>query len=240
MKQDYAMYTSDDHQIWRLMFDFCKDFNVNVSREFKQGFKKLNLSHDKIQNLETLNGTLSALTGWQYKAVSGSVSNLDFFHALSEKLFLSAVTIRAWEEISFCKSPDIFHDVYGHAALLANAKFGSFLEELGKIARQHKDNETVIQALSRLYWYTAEAGLILENGKLNFYGGGIVTSFSEYQRAFSGTIEASNFDLHEIISSPYDSLFVSNKYFVINSMDELNECLVDFIPKVNDILMVSR
>lgn len=240
MKQDYSTYTSDDHQIWRVMSDFCKYFNANVSSEFKEGLKKLNLSYDKVQDLDVLNKKLVGLTGWRYKAVTTAISNAEFFQALSEKVFLSAVTVRAWEEISFCKSPDIFHDVYGHAAMLTNVKFAAFLENLGRLATLHSENEQIMQALSRLYWYTAEAGLIWENGKLNFYGGGIVTSFSEHQRAFSGAVTATNFDLQQIIDAPYDSLFVSNHYFIINSLDELSECLADFIPMVDSMQTVSK
>lgn len=234
------MYTSDDHQIWRVMIDFCRHFNANVSSEFKEGLKKLNLSYDKVQDLDVLNEKLGELTGWRYEGVNTNISNATFFQALSEKVFLSALTVRAWEEISFCKSPDIFHDVYGHAAMLTNIKFAAFLEGLGKLATQHRENELIMQALSRLYWYTAEAGLIWEDGKLNFYGGGIVTSFSEHQRAFSGAVTATNFNLQQIIDAPYDSLFVSDHYFVINSLDELNEHMADFIPMVDSMQAVSK
>lgn len=196
-----------------------------VVPEYKEGLQLIGLQPDRIPLFEDLNSKLEPLTGWRYQPVKENLSYYEFLIALSEKVFMSSINIRTREELGFCKLPDIFHDVYGHAALLTYKPFAEFLEQLGKLGVKYGDNPKAVNALLSMYWYTAEVGLIYQDNQMIYYGGSIISSVNEIDRVYSDKVEILPFNVEQVMSTPYDSYQVNDQYYVINDLTELNDSL---------------
>jgi len=220
-------YSRADHATWAYLMGRADQYLGRVNKEYLDGWQQLQLPENRIPYFHELNDKLAPLTGWQYTAAPGIVSMEDFLIALSRKQFLSSVDIRPEDELDFCKLPDIFHDVFGHAALLANRPFCDFLEALGRLSVQYAGNGYVIQYLANIYWYTAEVGLVMEGNELKYYGGSIVSSISEINTVYSDHTVKHPFAVNKVGATSYDSYAVNDVYFVVPRLSALNDCLND-------------
>jgi phenylalanine-4-hydroxylase len=234
--QNYDSYSEKDHNTWSLLFKRQSNFILNeAAEEFKKGFKMLSISPDKVVNLEELNKKLSEISAWNVTGVSGLVPNNLFFSMLKNKKFPVTVTMRKPEELAFSELPDIFHDVYGHVAMLLNETFSKFMVEYSRIALKYIDDETTVSYFGRLYWFTLEMGLIKEGGHLKPYGGAILTSSGEIENINNPSIAKYPFDLEKVIHTEYDNLKVQKEYFFIESFEQLFSSLHDL-----DVLLARR
>lgn len=226
-------YTQQDHLIWSMLFERLQPAMKRTNKEYKAGMDIIGLPEDRVPNLKELNNTLVPVTGWQYKIAEGEVSNKDFLIALSEKTFLASSAIRSMEEFEFCKLPDIFHDVYGHAAMLADQKFCMFLENLGRLAIKFSDNDEAVAAISNIYWYTAEVGVVFEDGDLHYYGGSIISSLSEIDTVYDPGTKILPYVVEEVMETTYDSYNVNSVYFYVNDLQELNASVQEIEKNLN-------
>jgi phenylalanine-4-hydroxylase len=224
MEQQYERYSQEDHEIWSILMKRIKGSLDKANKEYLKGLEIVNFSSDRVPTFDEVNSKLMPLTGWQYQPVEGSVSNYEFFEALSKKIFLSSIDIRSRDELEFCKLPDIFHDLFGHAPMLTDQSFCDFLEQLGLLS-QGFPSEKNLKYLSRLYWYTAEVGLVMEDKNLCYYGGSIISSLKEIETVLSPDTEKLSYNLDNIIHTNYDSYTVNNQYYVVNDLSILNESL---------------
>jgi phenylalanine-4-hydroxylase len=115
--------------------------------------------------------------------------------------------------------------VFGHAALLTDAPFADFLEELGKLGARNKSDERKMKYLASIYWYTAEVGLIMENGTLKYYGGSIISSASEIETVYKDDSIKKIYSAAMAGQTPYDSYTVNSNYFIIDKLTDLNDSL---------------
>jgi phenylalanine-4-hydroxylase len=222
MKQNYEQYTREDHDRWAFLYNRSQRALSETNREFREGLQLLNMPHDQVPRFEQLNEKLNALTGWQYQAADEPVTNAEFMTALAAKTFLATTQIRSQEELDFCKLPDIFHDVFGHAAMLTYAPFCTFLETIGKLCIQYIHDKAAVQTLANIYWYTAEVGLVTEDDKLKYYGGSVISSFSEIERVYSTESRKIPFSFSAAGSTGYDSYAVNDVYFVTEDLRDLD------------------
>jgi phenylalanine-4-hydroxylase len=214
-----------ENERWTRLVNRIDAFLPETNIEFRQGMEKIQLPRTRIPLFEEVNEKLMPLTGWQYKKAPANLSMQDFLLALADKVFYAETQIRPEDEFNFCKLPDVFHDIYGHAAMLAHKQFCDFLEELGRIAIAHSGNEWAIKGLASIYWYTAEVGVIYENEQLHFYGGSIISSVSEINTVKDPHTKITKYLPAEVIATPYNSFDTNSQYFYIDSLSELNNSL---------------
>jgi phenylalanine-4-hydroxylase len=210
--QHYHKYTSENHEVWREMFD--RRWTVleqQVSRQFIEGMKILRLTRDRIPLLDDLvldreieiaggvkiargtrldgiNKFLRAQSSWASYGVPGYLPAKAFFACLAQREFPTTVLIRPREVMDYLPEPDIFHDVFGHVPLHTLRVFADFLQTYGKAALLCEDEEHV-KRLSRLFWFTVEFGLIREGGQIKVYGSGLVSSHGESEYSLRGEWE---------------------------------------------------
>lgn len=225
MKQQNQQYVKDDHERWSCLMKKKTQLLHQASDAFLRGFEIISLPEDRIPELDEINSVLQPLTGWRYEVSPPEADTNSFFLALSKRVFLSAPALRSWDELNFCKLPDIFHDVFGHAALLTDAPFADFLEELGKLGVKNKSDAGKMKFLSSIYWYTAEVGLIYENNTLKYYGGSIISSASEIETVYKKDSVKQAYSTAMVGQTPYDSYVVNSNYFIVNSLTDLNQSI---------------
>jgi monomeric phenylalanine-4-hydroxylase len=238
--QDYEIYSEEDHQTWQTLIKRHKLKVNKISSEYLDGFSHLKLSETRIIRIDEISERLEGITGWTLVPVTGLIPTKDFFYMLLNRKYPVTVSIRKSHEIEFSEQPDIFHDVCGHLPLLTNEKFLKFLTAYSLIALKYVNNDRAIEFLGRLYWYTYEMGIIRENGEFKAYGGAVITSADEITNLANAKIQKYNFDVDQIFRTVYNPFKLQNEYFVIDSFDDLFNCLEVLETKIIEHLLMPE
>ena len=228
LHQQPVSYTAADHQVWSLLY--TRQLNAirqYAYKNFETGLSQLNFTADRIPDLGETNRLLEALTGWKIYAVPGLIPNHTFFKLMVYKRFGATTWIRKMEELDYLEEPDMFHDVFGHVPLLTDPAITGFLLGLAHIAERYLDQEAIIEAIARLYWYTIEFGLVQEGEEIKIYGAGILSSIGETKFALSEEADRRPFNLEEVLQTPYIKDKFQEQYFVLNFLGQLKEILKD-------------
>lgn len=240
MVQQYSNYTGADHYVWSILYSRQLEKIKEVAyAKFEKGIRQLHFESKRIPDFTKINPTLRGITGWQIYPVPGLMPNADFFSKMFAKQFGATTWIRKMEELDYLEEPDMFHDVFGHIPLLTDPRICDFLHGLARIAVIHIDDQDVIEALARLYWYTIEFGLVKENNQLKIYGAGILSSIGETDYCLSDRVARIPFDLEKILDTPYIKDEYQEQYFVLECMDQLAEALLILESKFNPVKLIA-
>ncbi|MBA2613847.1 MAG: phenylalanine 4-monooxygenase [Bacteroidetes bacterium] len=228
-KQIYINYTAEDILVWKTLFNRqLKNLENKVSSEFMYSLERIEFNAETIPDFMQVNKKLKTLTGWQLVTVP-NISEVDeFFKYLAQKKFTSTCWLRSMQQLDYLEEPDMFHDVFGHTPLLSNKSYALFFEAMGKIAARHIHQKEIILKLQRLYWFTIEFGLINENNKIKVFGAGIISSKEETAHATGNSSLKSDFDIERIMEHDFRTDVLQNEYYVIDSFEQLTECLKQF------------
>ena len=230
--QAWSSYSEPEHEVWRTLYQRQTAMLPGLAcAEYMAGLQKLDLASG-IPDFEALSEQLAALTGWRVVAVPGLVPDEVFFQHLANRRFPAGRFIRGADQLDYLQEPDVFHDVFGHVPMLTDPVFADYMEAYGKggmralgMGRLHN--------LARLYWYTVEFGLLRTGEGLRIYGAGIVSSATESRYAlYDPKPQRRDFDLEQVMRTPYKIDDVQALYFVIPSLQSLLDATVhtDFAP----------
>lgn len=226
--QDYSDYTDADQTVWRTLCDrqtkLTKQF---AHRSYLDGVAALGLI-DRVPDFETVSDKLSAMTGWTLVAVPGLIPAEPFFDHLANRRFPVTNWLRSMDELDYIVEPDMFHDFFGHVPILTQPDFADFMQRYGE-----KALELIPlggdQIITRLYWYTAEFGLIQEPGQdLKVFGAGLMSSFSELR--FAAESDEANrvpMDIETVMRTDYEIDAFQRAYFVLPSFEALNRQMAE-------------
>jgi phenylalanine-4-hydroxylase len=220
--QRWELFTAEDHRVWDLLFARQQEMlRGRAVHAFEEGLDLLRLSRPGIPELGELNARLSARTGWTVVSVPGLVPDEIFFGHLSRRRFPAGNFIRSAAQLDYLEEPDVFHDVFGHVPLLAQPEVADFMQALGVLGLDALGRGEM-HRLARLYWYTVEFGLALEEGRLKIFGAGILSSFGESRFALeSPKPHRRPFDLSRVLRTRYRSDAFQKGYFVIDGFEDL-------------------
>lgn len=228
--QQWESYSSEEHERWnRLFARMAKLLRHSACSSIIEAVSTLRLSQTGIPNMERLSDRLEAITGWRVVPVAGLVPDEVFFNHLANKRFPAGAFIRPENEFDYLQEPDIFHDIYGHVPMLANPQFASFMQAYGEGGKRAM-RLGQLHNLARLYWYTVEFGLIMEQDELRVFGAGIISSPLETK--FSLNDSSPNrvwFNVERMMRTRYIIDDFQQTYFIINGFDQLlDACYEDF------------
>lgn len=229
--QIYKHYTEEDFEVWKILFDRqMKNLEGNVSLDFLQALDKVKFRPDKIPDFAEVNTILQRQTGWGLHTVPNISAQPEFFNLLSQKKFTATCWIRSKDQLDYLEEPDMFHDVFAHTPLLSNDAYTQFFKAMGDLAMKHIHNPVIIEKLGRLYWFTIEFGMIYENRNMKIYGAGIISSSGETQNALSKRVKKHDFSIEKVFNSTFRTDILQDKYFVIDSFDQL----LAAVPKIEE------
>ncbi len=217
----FIQYSQPENEMWHALLSRQeKQIPNRACPEYLEGLEKLNLPQNSIPQLSDIDEVLQSTTGWQTAAVPALISFGKFFKLLANKQFPVATFIRRPEDIDYIQEPDIFHEIVGHCPLLTHPAFAAFNETYGKLGLEASKEERVF--LARMYWFTIEFGLVGRKlDERRIYGGGILSSPSETVYALSGEPEYREFDLIDVLRTPYRIDHIQPIYYVIDDLDTL-------------------
>jgi phenylalanine-4-hydroxylase len=222
LEKNQKRYTIEEHAYWDKLYKRQMDILPNrACDQFFEGLKLLDFDHGGVPDFNKTNEILNSLTGWSIVAVPELVPDHVFFYHLANKRFPAGNFIRSEEEEDYIELPDVFHDVFGHVPMLTDPSFARYMEEYGKAGWKALEYNR-LKALSSLYWYTVEFGLINSEQGMRIYGAGILSSGSESR--FSLEAQSPNrihLNVDRVMRTAYKHDDLQQSYFIIDSFEEL-------------------
>lgn len=270
VEQNYEAYTPRDHAVWRFIMRQGKGFfKLKAHPIYIDGFAKTGIPTSRIPNIKEMDATLRKFS-WRAVCVKGFIPPQIFLEFFAHKILPIAADMRSIEHIAYTPAPDIVHEAAGHAPILADPAYASFLERFGKIASKaiysdediklyeairilsdvkerpeatkeeiQESEETLTQTvasiswtseaskLSRMFWWTAEYGLIGSKENPQIYGAGILSSLGESHSCLSSQVKKIPFGL-ACTEASYDITKPQPQLFVAEDFKHLGKVLEDF------------
>ena len=131
--QHYEHYTPLDHAIWRYVmrqnYTFLKDV---AYYPYIPGLRKAGLTIEKIPSLQEMNNALGKI-GWGAVTVDGFIPPAAFMEFQAYHVLVIAADIRQLHHIQYTPTPDIIHESAGHAPIIAEPDYNSYLSYIGSI-----------------------------------------------------------------------------------------------------------
>ena len=226
--QDMSKYTKDDLWVWKTLFNRQKE-NIpgKASKSYIDALEHMSpvLNADEIPDFEKINLWFKNETQWELQVVPGLIPVEEFFKLLADRKFCSSTWLRSKDSLDYLEEPDVFHDIFGHVPLLSDPVFSEFLHEFGKLGCQFlEDTEKLIQ-LQRLYWFTIEFGVIREQGNIQSYGAGILSSSGETNQIHERKANFIEYSIQAIIEKEFRTDIMQKDYYVVSSFEVLFESL---------------
>jgi phenylalanine-4-hydroxylase len=195
-------YDETEQAVWRTVWrELAPLHERHAVAEFRSAVRRLALPQDRIPGLDDVTARLAALGGWRYVPAAGLVDLRTFYGSLADRTFHSTQYVRHPAMPLYTPEPDIVHEVVGHGHLLATPTFGALHRRAGAAARRLRGDEA-LRFLSRVFWFTLEFGVVVEDGGVRAYGAGILSSFGELGEFRSMRMRP--LDLAEMGTADYD------------------------------------
>ena len=231
VEQDWGAYTAEEHALYRRLFERQSKLVPSYAcREWIEAISTLD-AQGGIPQFETISKKLRQATGWEIVPVPGLIPDDAFFTHLANRRFPVTVWLRRPEEFDYIVEPDVFHDFFGHVPLLFDRTYADHLHEYGKGGLKAMRLDAV-KFLARLYWFTIEFGLMNTSEGVRAYGAGLLSSGGELAYCVEDPRPRRlPFDLERIMRTDYQIDRYQERYFVIDSFEQLmRDTAPDFTP----------
>ena len=198
------------------------------------GISKMGLDQSKVPDTAKLNKTLAKYTGWQLLQTNDTVimSTGEWSKLITEKKMPVTNFVRTPEELYYCDEPDKWHDIIGHVPFFFDEEYTRMYINISNMyIEAEKKGEPYITQAYNILSLIIEVGIIRENGKLKALGTTLYSSAGELESAFTkGSYE--DFTLEKVLPMGYyDRGVVQKKYFVVESIEHINQVVKEFRTK---------
>jgi phenylalanine-4-hydroxylase len=225
-------YTESEQEVWRTV---CRELWPKYERyafaEFREALEKLQLPREYVPELDEVSEKLEPISGFRYLPAAGLVPLREFYGSLEHRRFYSTQYVRHPDVPLYTPEPDIIHEVIGHGHLLATPTFSELHRLAGEATNRLQDDENV-SFLSKVFWFSVEFGVVMEDGELRAYGAGILSSYGEIEE-FRG-MELRPLDLIEMGTADYDITQYQPVLYRAESLDEVREVVGGFFKYCTD------
>lgn len=131
--QHYEKYTPVDQAVWRYVMRQNYSYLKQVAYyPYIKGLQRAGLSIERIPDLQTMNDNLGKL-GWGAVTVDGFIPPSAFMEYQAYRVLVIAADIRQINHIEYTPAPDIIHESAGHAPIIADPDYNSYLSYIGSI-----------------------------------------------------------------------------------------------------------
>jgi phenylalanine-4-hydroxylase len=225
-------YNEDEHEVWRMV---CRELAAKHGRyavaEYREAKDRVAMPTDAVPGLDEISDLLAPFGAWRYVPAAGLVPLAEFYGSLAERHFHSTQYVRHPAVPLYTPEPDIVHEVIGHGHLLATPTFGELHRLAGVAARRLRDEEN-LRFLSRVFWFSLEFGVVIEDGELRAYGAGILSSYGEIEEFRA--MELRPLDIAAMGTADYDITAYQPVLYSAESVDEVAEVIGGFFRACDD------
>jgi phenylalanine-4-hydroxylase len=225
-------YHDDEQAVWRTVCDHLAPLHErHAVGEFRAALRCVALPTGHVPGLDEVSDRVGAQSGWRYVPAAGLVPLRDFYGALAERTFHSTQYVRHPAMPLYTPEPDIVHEVIGHGHLVATPTFGELHRRAGAAARRLGTTDS-LRFLSRVFWFTLEFGVVVEDGELHAYGAGILSSYGEL--AEFSAMDLRPLDLAEMGTADYDITKYQPVLYRAESVAEIESIVGGFFDTCTD------
>ena len=225
-------YSEAEQNVWRTV---CREIAPRHRRyavnEYKEALERVDLPRDRVPGLDEVTARIEPLTGWRYVPAAGLVPLREFYGSLEQRVFHSTQYVRHPDVPLYTPEPDVIHEVLGHGHLLATPTFGE-LHRLAGVATNRLRDEDNVRFLSRVFWFSLEFGVVVEDGELRAYGAGILSSYGEIEEFRA--MEHRPLDIVEMGTASYDITHYQPVLHRAESVAEVAEAVGGFFETCSD------
>ncbi len=267
VQQDYSQYTPADQAVWRFVLLQTQARLVQSAHPaYREGLAATGISVERIPGIDEMNDKLARF-GWSAVCVDGFIPPRAFQEFQAASILPIAADIRTRAHLVYTPAPDIIHEAAGHAPILPDPVFASYLRRIGDLGRKaftapeedrvfgaiyalsevkespaaSEDEVSGAEAelraalacatepseaglLSRLYWWTAEYGLVGRPDDYKLYGAGLLSSLGESHSCHDPAVRKIVLD-ERCVEVGYDITRPQPQLFVAPSFDALHDVL---------------
>ena len=225
-------YSAAEQDVWRTV---CRELAPLHQRlavaEYRDALARLDLPSDHIPRLDEVSERLVTASVWSYVPAAGLVDLRTFYAALADRVFHSTQYVRHPALPLYTPEPDIVHEVLGHGHLLATPTFGGLHRRAGAAAIRLRSEDS-LRFLSRVFWFSVEFGVVVEDGELRAYGAGILSSSGEISQFRA--MDLRPLDLRAMGTADYDITQYQPVLYRAESVDEVREVVGSFFRDCTD------
>ena len=154
-----------------------------------------------------------------------------FYGDLRDRRFHSTQYVRHHGQPLYTPEPDIIHEVIGHGHLLATPTFSELHRLMGEATHRLADDDN-LGFLSKVFWFTVEFGVVMEDGELRAYGAGILSSYGEIDEFRH--MELRPMELVEMGTADYDITRYQPVLYLAEHLHEVREVIGSFFATCTD------
>ncbi|TKB99386.1 aromatic amino acid hydroxylase [Pedobacter cryotolerans] len=133
VEQNYEKYTPVDQAVWRYVMRQNYSYLKHVAfYPYIKGLQRAGLSIEYIPDLQSMNDNLGKI-GWGAVTVDGFIPPAAFMEYQAYRVLVIAADIRQINHIEYTPAPDIIHESAGHAPIIADTDYNSYLSYFGSI-----------------------------------------------------------------------------------------------------------
>jgi len=222
-----APYTPAEHLVWRTIWNALQPAHQkHACAEYLECLKRLEFSPDRIPQLRDVSEKVKAISGFRLEPVAGLVEPRVFLENLADGVFLCTQYIRHHSTPLYTPEPDVVHEILGHGVTLASEPIAELNRLFGQAVKR-TSSLTVLEGLSRIYWFTIEFGVLREAGELKAYGTGLLSSAGELEEMHEAEIRP--LDLEEALRQEYDPTHFQKVLFCADSFSAMYGDLKDYL-----------
>lgn len=222
-------YTEQEQELWN---NICININpvhiANAHSVYLSCLEMAKLPSDHIPQLAEINRRLINITGYQLSPVAGLIDARTFMTALAQRRMFCTQYIRHHSVPHYTPEPDVVHELIGHVVHFFSKEYCDLNDLFGKAAINASDEQMI--CIERLYWYTIEFGLIKENNSIKAYGAGLLSSIGELMNI--NDVPHREFDINDIINTPYDTQHMQPALFCANSYNQMIDETSEWLYKI--------
>ena len=263
--QNYDQYTIEEHLSWAcLIADQQQTKHKFACVEYLEGEETFEIGDVVIPDYYLLNARIYQQTQWQLATVN-MIIPAELFFTCHSKRFFPVTTFMRPLGTDYLEEPDIGHDVAGHVATFTIPAVADVMKHHGDArdliyselndklalatteaeAQEIRDwAEELLVYSGRIYWFTVEFGLVLQNGNVRDFGAGILSSPGETRYSIESDesnrvlIDPSDDDdLLRLATTDYLISEFQKTYFVMESFDQLESITPERILAASKLAM---
>lgn len=228
-------YDPVEHGVWRTVWAKLAPLHARrACREYIEGTERFGFPHDRIPSFAEVNAKLVDLEGFHLAPVAGLVMPVTFLEQLANRRFLATQYMRHHSQPLYTPEPDVVHEYIGHVGALCQPELAELNVAFGEATRRAAANpdaaagQAAIERLIRVYWYTLEFGLVVEDGETKVYGAGILSSFGELG-SFDERAQLRGWDIDAIAHMDYDPTDYQRVLFVAPGFATMRDDLMHWL-----------
>jgi phenylalanine-4-hydroxylase len=222
-----APYDAKEDQLWQSILQIIEPQHRRYAcQEYLDCIARLDLPRDRIPQLREVSAKVESISGFRLEPVAGLVQPRVFLESLAHGVFLCTQYIRHHSTPLYTPEPDVVHELLGHAVTLASKRFAELNRLVGRAVKGTTSSEA-LDRLSRVYWYTLEFGVLIEQREVKAYGTGLLSSAGELEDM--NNAELRPLDLEEASRLEYDPTRFQPVLFCASSFESMYEQLSEFL-----------